>query len=287
MGWFTFSLISIFFLATAELTQQHLLNKAKAISERSSASLTFFIISFLTLPIILLTELKYGLFDVFSPDILPKLIGATVLGSIGMVYYLRSFKVKNISISTIFISLSVVVSTTLGIIFFKEGLYFEKILGILLILIAIVSLNIKNISLEKNHLYALLGGFIFGATYTLDKSVVIEVHPVIYIFWSFMFASFALFFQKPKELIATVKRSNLNTYKPVVFSGIGYLVYNFATFTSYSIGGEVGRVDAINNSQIFLIILFEYFILKQKENTVRKLVTAAIAFSGVMILGYL
>ena len=102
-----------------------------------------------------------------------------------------------------------------------------------------------------------------------------------------MFGSFALFLQKPKELMATVRGSNLYTYKPVVFSGVGYFAYNFATFTSYSIGGEVGRVDAINNSQVFLIILFEYFILKQKENTIRKFVTAGIAFSGVMILGYL
>src|SRR3989344_5443173 len=189
MTWFTFSLISIFFLAAAELTQQHLLNKSKAIPERSSVSLTFLVQSIFTLPIIFLSDLKTQFFDIFSLDIFPRLILVTVIGTLGIVYYLRSFKVKNISISTIFISLSVVVSTTLGIIFFNESSNLAKFLGIGLILIAIVSLNIKNLTLEKNHFFALIGGLLFGVTYPLDKSIVTTIHPIVYIFWTFTLVS--------------------------------------------------------------------------------------------------
>lgn len=285
MSWFGFSLISIFALAVAELTQQHLLNKKNAISERVSLSLTFLTQAFFTFPIIMLTSLRREFFSVFTSGMFPIIAFSTLVGSIAMIFYLRSFKVKNISISTILISLSVVVSTTLGIVFFNESFYPIKILGLALVLIAIVSVNIQNLMLEKNHAFALIAGVLFGVMYTIDKFVVAEINPVIYIFWSFNMVSLFGFLQKPSDFINTIKKSTIDTYKPVLISGIGYLIYNLATFISYTAGGEVGRVDAINNSQVFLIILFEYFILKQKTGWVRKLTTSAIAFTGVYILG--
>ena len=128
MTWFSFSLLSIVALATAELTQQHLLNKGTHIEERTSAVLTFLVQAIFTIPIIFFTDLKHSFFSVFSSETLPYMLLVSFVASIGMIYYLRSFKVKNISISTIFISLSIVVSTTLGIVFLKEGFYFTKYL---------------------------------------------------------------------------------------------------------------------------------------------------------------
>ncbi len=95
----------------------------------------------------------------------------------------------------------------------------------------------------------------------------------------------------PEVLISSVindiKTASLRSFKPIVISGIGYFLYNLATFFAYTYGGEVGRVDAINNSQVFLIILVEFFIFKQKDGLMRKLITAAVALTGVFILGLL
>jgi len=71
--------------------------------------------------------------------------------AIAVIFYFRSFKVKNISISTIFISFSVLISTSLGIIFFSESVNYLKFVGIALILLAIILINYKNSILEKNH----------------------------------------------------------------------------------------------------------------------------------------
>ncbi len=89
-----------------------------------------------------------------------------------------------------------------------------------------------------------------------------------------------------EEVVNSIKGKKLNVFKPIIISGIGYFLFNLFTFNAYVFGGEVGRVDAINNSQVFLIILFEYFILKHLESVKRKVVTAIIAFSGVFILGF-
>lgn len=288
MSWFLFCILSIFALATAELMQQKLLNGKDSFSPRTSVVLTFLFQSLLTLPFIIFTPLRNELFIIFEFSTLYKFIFVTFIASFAVIFYLKSFQVKNISVSTIFVSSSILISTSLGIIFLHEGLYFAKILGILFILGSIVSLNIKNASLEKNHWYGLFAGLIFGLAFILDKNIITigAINPFVYIFWSFSLVALFGFLLKPQEVIKDIANKKLNDYTQIAVSGSGYFLFNFFTFNSYILGGEVGRVDAINNSQIFLIILFEFFILRHKTSLVRKLITAMIAFTGVMILGF-
>jgi len=153
MTWFAFSLLSILVLALAELAQQYLLHTKKYFDERTSVVLTFLIQSILTIPIIFFSGLKARVYTVFLLDTFPFILLVTLISSFAMIFYLRSFKVNNISISSIFVSLSTVVSTSMGVVFFNEGIYLYKVLGIVLVLLAIISLNVKNLSLEKNHFY--------------------------------------------------------------------------------------------------------------------------------------
>ena len=285
MNWFTLSLLSAIALASAELTQQHLLTAKNPFTARTSAVLTFLIQSIFALPLIFLLHLFPDFHTIFQPNIFIKILLMSLLSSIAMVFYLRSFQVKNISFSTIFISLSVVISTTLGITFFNESLNISKLIGISLVLGAIVSLHWKNPVLEKNHLYGLLAGAIFGIVFTLDKSIVLNINPLLYIFLGFPLISLWGFIFFPREIINSIKTKTYYAYKPVIISGIGYFLFNIFTFYAYRLGGEVGRVDAINNTQTFIIILFEYFILKHTKSLVRKIITAVIAFVGIYILG--
>lgn len=287
MHWFAFSLISIFALAVAELTQQHLLNLKNPLSPRTSGVLTFLAQSIFAFPIIFLMGLGGQILNPFYSAVVIPIIAVAFVASVAMIFYFKSFQVKNISFSTILISLSVVVSTTLGIIVFGESTNFLKFLGIVLVMLAIVSVNIKNINIEKNHYFGLIAGIMFGVSYTIDKFIVRSIHPIIYIAWTFALIALFGFLLNPKEVISEIRIRKFNDYKPILISAIGYLIFNFATLTAYTVGGEVGKVDAINNSQIFLIILFEYFILRHTTGVRRKVITAIIAFTGVMILGLL
>ncbi len=203
-----------------------------------------------------------------------------------MIFYLRSFKVKNISFSSIFGSVSILVATTLGIIVFNESIHPLKFVGILLVLCAIVMLNYRNVHLERNHFFSLISGLIFGICYTLDKSILQSVSTLVYMFWTFLFAALFGFLLQPKNIIDSVRGKKLSAYKLVVLSGTCYFLYNVCTFSAYRFGGEVGRVDAINNTAVFFFILFEYFILSHKIAVRRKIVAAVIAYVGVAILGF-
>ena len=127
----------------------------------------------------------------------------------------------------------------------------------------------------------------FGVAYTLDKSILQTTHPLIYIFWAFLLVPISGFAMNPREVLKSINGKGIKAYHPIFISGIGYFLYNLFTFVSYTIGGEVGRVDAINNSQIFIILFFEYFVLKHTDGALRKLSTALIAFVGVAILGFI
>ena len=214
--------------------------------------------------IIFIPSLASQLFSVIHFAITPLLIAVTFLSSIAMVLYLKSFQVKNISFSSIFQSISIPVSTILGIFIFHESTTYFKFGGILLILISIIILNYKNAVLEKNHFYGFLAGLIFGICYVLDKTIVLTIEPLVYMFWTFLLAAVFGFLVKPKSVISSLKGKGIDAYRLVIFSGISYFLFNFFTYTAYRLGAEVGKVDAINNTQVFLIILFEFFILKQK-----------------------
>ncbi len=286
MNWFLFSVLSIFFLAISEIIQQYLLNLKDAFSPRVSATLTFLVQSFIALLLLFVFNIEDQIFLIFDFSIFLKLLLVSFLSSISMILYLKSFKVRSISFSLIFVSFSVVISTLLGIIFFSESVNFLKFLGIAFIMLAIILVNYKNASLEKNSFYGLLAGFIFGFNYFLDKSIILEIHPLIYIFWNFFMIVVWGFIFNIKDFINSIKFKRISDYKFILFSGIGYFLFNLFTFMAYSHGGEVGRVDAINNSQIFLIIFFEFLILRQRDNIKSKIVISLLAVIGVCILGF-
>ena len=175
-------------------------------------------------------------------------------------------------------------STVFGIIFLAESVSSEKILGIVFILVAIIIVKYKNSTLEKEHLFCLVAGGIFGVAYTLDKSIVLDVHPLVYIFWTFLMIGIIGFVMGSRDVIESVKNKKLSDYKLIIMSGFAYFLFNLFTFSAYRYGGEVGKIDAINNSQIFLIILFEYFILKHTEDIFRKVISFALVVVGIYIL---
>lgn len=285
MSWYIFSLCAAVFLGLAELTQQHLLRNSKEVNERSSGVLTFFFQALLTIPFIFIFHLEEDVYLILRWSSIFWFLASTFIASIAMVYYLRSFKVTSISFSCIFISWSAVISTILGIIFFAEVVNISKLLGIMAVLVAIVVLNLRNLQLEKNHLYALYAGILFGVVVTIEKKLALGIHPILLIFWLCLFTAVFGFLINISGMLQLLKCLGSKDIGKIMLSGLFYFAFNYCTFSAYTHGGEVGPVDAINNCQVFLIILIEYFIFRQKIGVVRKLGSSALAGLGIYLLG--
>lgn len=287
MNWFVFCILSVFSLATAELLQQQIINRgSKAIDDKISGFLTFGMITLLMSPLVVFYY-RTNTFVLFSYPVFFYFLATCFMSALGTLFYLKSFKVKSISYSTIFVSTSAIFSTLLGIMIYNESVSLVKFLGIILILGAIVLINITSETFEKQSLWGLGAGFFYGLMYICDKWFVLQIDPLLYLFWSVFFTTIFLFFLNLNHISKTVPKLKVRDLRLIVISGVAYITYNLLTFLAYINGGEVGVVDAINNSQIFLIILFELFILKQKQSVLRKIVSFLIALIGIYILGNL
>lgn len=288
MNWFIFSILSVGALAVAELTQQRILNTTEKLDEKTSTTLTFLVQLIYTVPLLFITGLYKQAATVLTPQVFPALLLVSAISTLALMFYMRSFQVKSISYSTIFVSMSVIFSSAIGIVFFNESTTLMKFIGIALVLISVISVNISNENLEKNSLYGLAAAVLFAISYSIDKRIILqEIHPLVYLSWGFTLVSIFAFLLGPKHVVESIKNSKLPMYYSVFISGTGYFLYNLCTFFAYRVGGEVGKIDTINNSQIFLIILFEFIILKQRNGLLRKVATALVAFSGIAILGFL
>jgi len=211
-----------------------------------------------------------------------KLVLVALVYFFGGTFFYTSYKGNSPSISIVLGSVSVIVSTTLGIIFFQEGTSPVKFIGIALILFAIVVANYqKSERFSKFNLFAFLGGICFGVAFTLDKSFALQLPPAIYVALLCFSVAIVSAILKGKHVISEAKPLKLHNYYPMVASATFGTLFNFFTFRSYSLGGNVGMVDAMNNSNVFIVIVLEMFLLKDRKNLARK--TSAAMLVGIAI----
>jgi drug/metabolite transporter (DMT)-like permease len=283
MNWFIFALLAVITMAGSEIAQKVALTREIDISAITNNAYIWLIQSLGGIII----SLALGQFDMIQDwqNWLRLLILALIYFTGGTAYY-TSYKSNSPSVSVILGSISVIISTTLGIIFFEESTHWLKFLGIALILIAILFVNYKKdkFKIDKFNALALLGGTLYGIAYSLDKSFVLEINPSSYL--AFMSGSVGLvsFILKPRHIVKETKRLKIVDFLPMfVIAGFGIL-FNLFTFISYGKGGNVGVVDAINNSAIFIIILVEVLFLNDKEKLGKKIIAAITAVGGIAIL---
>ena len=283
--WFLLALLSLTALAVAELTQKHLMSHKVDISAEANNFIVWTLQGILAFLFVIIFPV-----DIPTTVTTSLIIQLFILGAIyfwaGTFYY-TSFKHGSASVSIIIASISIAVSTLLGIFIFGESTFVVKFFGILLIVTAIIFLKAKNnITLTNQMMPALIGGGLYGLAYTIDKHFSIQLNPHIYhIFFAFSIALNSLLFRfkKVQKDTAKVTRTLLST---MFLSAVMFFVYNKFTFMAYASGGEVGRLDAINNSAIFLVLLFEIIVFKDRKQLLLKVICATLAFFGVLILGF-
>jgi drug/metabolite transporter (DMT)-like permease len=279
--WFVFALLSIFVLAGSEISQKISLTQKVNISAVTN---NFFVWTFQGIAGLVLALLFNQIHLDITPTLLLKLLALGIVYFLGGTFFYSSFKGNSPSISVILGSISVVISSTLGIIFFNESTNNFKFLGLALILSSILFLNLnKSEKLNKFNLLALAGGTCYGLAYTLDKSFVLQLNPIFYISLLCFTVALVSITLRSKQIISEAKTLKIQNYYPMLMSAFFGTLFNLFTFLAYSKGADVGIVDAMNNSSIFLIILIEILFLNDRTSLKRKLLCATLATVGISL----
>ena len=282
--WIIFALASVLTMAIAELAQKFVMVSKDNISAEANNFVVWnfqalwgllFLLIFVNSPV---PHLNYLFFL--------KLVLLSVIYFWGGTFYYSSYKGNSAGLSAILITISVIVSTTLGIIFFNESSSFQKFIGLFLVITALIIVNLnRSEKFNKYSILALSGGLLYGFAFTLDKSFVLQINPHLYLpIFCFSVGWVGLLF-RGKTIVTDLKKISGLSLRTMVLSSLGGFAFNTFTFLSYINRGDVGRVDAINNLAIILIIIFEIIIFKQKTELIRKIAAALVAITGLYLLG--
>lgn len=284
--WLLFAFLSMFTLAGAELSQRAAMTSKKDISAVTNNFFIWSLQGTAGFIVALLTFSSLNL-DSLNTAFWSKLVLLAVLYFIGGTLYYTSYKASNISISIILMSLSSLVSSTLGIIFLHESTNWVKYLGVLLIIIAIAAVRYTKgkQNWSKYNLFALLGGLVYGFTFTLDKSFIVAgISP----FWYLGFMSGSVGVVSAilgfKIIRDDLRKLEFNDFYPMFSSAFFGVLFNLMTFFAYVNHGDVGKIDAINNSVVFVVILAEYLFFKERDSMLKKVLASILAFVGMAIL---
>jgi len=200
---------------------------------------------------------------------------------------------KYIPISVVYILglSSTVFTNILGVIIYHESVTPIKIFGISLVILSIIILFYERHHLKhlfnKYALFVILSAVFYSIGWLLDKYFGLNIDFFIFRFL-YSIVNLVIFFMVDiQEMDRSHKAFNEKPTKlilPLLAVSFLYFLYAFAYMAAYKDGAEAGKVDAINNIGVFVVIALEAFILKDRTNLVKKIVAAIICVIGVSLL---
>ncbi len=234
----------------------------------------------------LILALLLGQFSLDLPvNMLIKLAIISFVYFAGGTLFYTSYKGNSPSISLIFGTISVVISSILGKIFLQDSYSGSMVIGVAMILSAIIFLNYnRQEKLSKFNLYAILGGLCFGVAFTLDKSMATTISPFMYLGLMCLGVAIVSIVTSLKLIRQDVSKMSAGNFIPMISSSIFGSSFNLFTFFAYRSGANVGVADAINNTTVFLVIMLEIILLKDRTNLLKKVLAASVAVLGIILL---
>ncbi len=283
--WFVLAMSAVFVLAISEIFQKVSLTNKINISAEANNFIIWVVQGTLALLFVLITGVNTNIN--FNLELVVQMIIIGTIYFAGGTLFYTSYKGNSPSISLILQSFSVIITTSLGILFFAESRSDIKFIGIGIIILAILIANYNpKEKFSKYNLLALGGACLYGIAYTIDKQFSITMNPHIYqILFCYAIAIMTLVFRGNK-VVKDLKKVDFGLFKIIFGSAILFFIFNKLNFVAYSIGGEVGKIDAINNSVIFFVIILEILILKDKSSLARKISGSILCFAGILLLGF-
>ncbi|MBU0756900.1 MAG: DMT family transporter [Nanoarchaeota archaeon] len=279
--WFIYAVLASVLFSAAIILQKKMLQKQDHVFFSSYMQ---FIISIFALAAFIFTNGKLP-----SPAMAAaSFIYTGVFFGLGTLFYFKGLKHAEAGVSSIISLLRLVFAMFGGILVFHEKMTALKVSGILLIVIGIISIFLKKGLIKKNAgIRALmLSSVFFGIGMLGDKFFVQRMDRMAYMVMAFFAPALFILILNPK-ITANFKRirffSGDNT--AILFTAIVTFSSIFFLISSYANGGDVSGTIPIYQTSAVLVVVLSAIFLDEKDNLLRKVMGAAIAVAGVILLG--
>jgi len=205
---------------------------------------------------------------------------------IGNITYFSS--IKNLTNGTAQITFSSILlfNTMLSLIFLNLHLSLINVFGLVLLMLAIVSVVTGKIELHrKGVLLMILSAFIFSIFQLSSGVISKQVGAATYLLIAYLGAALVVFTLKwrvvIKDLSVASRRSTLGIPLLTAIPSLGNFLF---AYYAYRAAPQPAKVAMLLTSQVVVTVFLSYFFLKEKGHILRKVAAAALVIvSAVMI----
>lgn len=281
MLWFWYSIIAVFTFAA-----QNLLMRVLAVKTNNPRIFSFVFNMWGVLFALALFIIQGGTFEsLLGLGTFQYVYIALALVAYGLYERLHFFVRKGIDASTYSIIFRVAPAIAFlgSILFFKEAITLTKIFGALCAIGASVLLVYRNTKLQFSRAlgYAFICAFLIGIGWMLDKPASVSITPSLYAFVVWLFPLFVIAYPSLHKA-EVVREFRVGGWK-VALTG-------FLNVVGYVLGlealalADASKVIPIISTNGLVVVLGGIILLRERDHMWRKLIAAAVAFIGVLLL---
>jgi drug/metabolite transporter (DMT)-like permease len=282
MGVF-YAILTAFFWAIFTIV----IRKSAVKSSNSGILTTLFLMasSLFYLPMFVIEAPKWS-----SDNFVMLMLGIIVFSyAIAGVLQSASNETVDASIGAIVSKIGLPISFFGALIFLQEQLYWNRLIGMLLILLGVVVMFMKKSIFQKKIdkkglTFRIISTLIFGLTAIIEGKISVEYSPAFYAFLGTFLPALILFIyqiirgEKFSKFKLVFSENRLNILLLGLTNTVGYLFL----INAYAIADK-SLVFPIVNATLIFAVIFSFFFLNEKDHLLRKMVSVGIIMLGVIL----
>lgn len=283
MSWLAFTFLSIISRSIYGLMTKVLSNQLK-ISAYSQAVVLLGSAGFVSL---LLSPLLGGVTSDFS-EVSIIAISLVILGQVfGNILYFTAIKDLTGGTAQIAFSSVLIFNALLAVIFLNLHLNLVNVLGIVLLMIAIVSVTSGKIELNKRGVtLMILSALMFSIFQLASAELAGQVSAATYLLLAYFGSAMIIFVIKPRVIYRDI--ASKKTTRRVAIIGFATAVPSVGNFLfayyAYRDAPEPAKVAMLLTAQVVLTVILAYFFLKERNHLWRKLLAAVLVLASAFMI---
>lgn len=281
MNWFTFSLISVFSVSISNILQRVLLK-----DKHSDSYACGFVFQLICAVIITFFALINGFsMPPVGPIWFNIFFSATLWGGY-TIFLFKALQHTEASEVVVFLTSAVFWTILTAVIFLGETFGLQQIFGTGLILLAVLLVSYKKngLSFHKGTVYLLLAALFSGIAFANDNYALRQVETFSYAAISFSLATLIILFARVSLVPKLNSFLQPSLLIKMLLMCLFYSAFSLAIYLAYKAGGNASQLGPILQSRVILTILLATLLLKERENLLKKLTSAALVTVGVLLV---
>jgi drug/metabolite transporter (DMT)-like permease len=214
-------------------------------------------------------------------------VALVVLGQgLGNITYFAS--IKNLTNGTAQIAFSSILlfNTFLSLIFLNLHLSFINVLGIVVLMLAILSVVSGKVELHKRGVALMvLSAFLFSVFQLASAKISKQVGATTYLIVAYLGAALVVFILKWRVIITDVSKAHLRSTLGIPLLTAIPSIGNFLfAYYAYRIAPSPAKVAMLLTSQVVLTVFLSYFFLKEHGHLWRKASAAVLVILAAVLI---